>query len=148
MKKTNGNSKVNYETTDNNLKTTDPQVEYQVNDVENGLFVGDKVNWPKFILLDDHLDRAKNNFIVGESGRGIAMHLDLREKVDYQVESQIPCDQCKTNLERDSLNTATKKIEVADDIFVFLCETCFNELTDDKKRDGTIKKIFNDILDI
>lgn len=159
MKITNGNSQVKYETSDNNLKTTDPQVDYQVNAAENGLFVGDKVKWPKFILLDEHMDRAaKNNFVIGEMGKGRAYHLDLKEieqssnpydgdkttepKVDYQVESHIPCDKCETNLNPDSLN---KAIEITDDIFVFLCETCFNEWKNDKKKDGTIEKIFNDI---
>lgn len=51
MKITNGNSKVIYETSNNNLKTTDPQIEYQVS-------------------------AAENELVIGEMGKGQAYHLD------------------------------------------------------------------------
>ena len=85
MKKNNVNSEVLYETSNNNLKTTDPQVDYQVNAAENSnaFFIGKLGTGrecPSILVSDEELasklNAAKNNLVIGEMGKGRAYHLD------------------------------------------------------------------------
>lgn len=94
MKKTDVNSEVIYEASKDNLKTTDPQIEYQVNDNEYFfpfLIEERRERLSNVIIIDSPLDHKpnNNNFVVGKSGRGIAYHFDLSEVEQFAKPDEV-----------------------------------------------------------